>query len=127
MPVNVLIGIFAIIIALVLYSIGVWRCMRAKSMQPRSLSFLWAGFVFDVLATAMMVLQAGGLQNDLHTILALVAMFGMLAAALLGTWAYRQGQTKLSSLVARWVLAPWAVWAFVFVWGMISRGAARMH
>jgi hypothetical protein len=124
LPVNIIVGILSLLVALVLYSIGAWGAFRAKTVRVIHLGFLWAGFVFDVIATAMMAIQAGGLVPDLHTLLALV---GMLACALLGVWAHRAGKAQVGATLSRWVLAPWVVWVFVFVWGMASRGAARMH
>jgi uncharacterized repeat protein (TIGR03987 family) len=126
MPINIMIGILSVIVALVLYTIGVWGAFRAHTVNRKHLIYLWVGFVFDVLTTAMMALQVGGIQNDLHSILALIAMFGMLAGAAIGTWAYIAGRDAVSAAVARWLLAPWILWVFVFVWGMMTRGAARM-
>jgi uncharacterized repeat protein (TIGR03987 family) len=126
MSINIIIGILALLVALTLYSIGAWGAFRAKKMEKKHLIYLWVGFAFDVLATAMMALQVGGIQNDLHSILALIAMFGMLACAILGTWANSSNQEAIRAQVTRWALAPWALWLFVFLWGMATRGAARM-
>jgi uncharacterized repeat protein (TIGR03987 family) len=131
MPVNIVIGLVALLFALVMYSIGAWGAFRAKGITRRHTVFLWVGFAFDVLATAMMAIQAGGLDLSplsdlLHTVLALLAMFGMLAAAIVGTSAVANKDDSLRSAVARWVLAPWTLWIVVFVWGMVSRGSQRL-
>ena len=131
MPVNIMIGLLALLVALVCYSIGVWGAFRKKAVARKHLVLLWVGFAFDVLATAMMAMQIGGLDLRpggplLHTVLALVAMFGMAAAAGVGTYAIANRQEALSASVTRWVLAPWVIWVGVFVWGMIGRGAARI-
>jgi uncharacterized repeat protein (TIGR03987 family) len=126
MPINIAVGILSLFVALVLYSIGAWGAFRAKMVKARQLVLLWAGFGFDVIATTMMAIQAGGIQDDLHTLLAFVGMIGMLVCAILGTWGYRKSKDAVRAAVARWVLAPWAVWVFVFIWGMLSRGAGRV-
>lgn len=126
MPVNIVIGVLALLVALVAYSIGVWGAFRARGVRTRDLVWLWVGFAFDVVATAMMAIQIGGIGRDLHTVLAFVGMFGMLAAAVVGTWAYRTGRDPLRMAVPRWAIVPWVVWVGVFVWGMLERGAARM-
>jgi uncharacterized repeat protein (TIGR03987 family) len=131
MPVNIMVGLVSLLVALVSYSIGVWGAFRAKRVERKHLVWLWMGFLFDVLATAMMALQIGGLDLRpgtplLHTVLALLGMVGMLAAAALGTWALLGGKDEVRASVPRWALAPWAIWVFVFVWGMIDRGAARI-
>lgn len=132
MPVNILIGLVALLVALVCYSIGVWGAFRAKSFGRKQLAFVWVGFMFDILATVMMGMQVGGLDLRpgaplLHTVLALVALAGMLAAAVAGTWALRSDKDDVSLRASRLVLLPWALWVGVFVWGMIERGAARMR
>lgn len=131
MPLNIVIGLVALLGALILYSMGTWGAFRSKSINRRHVTYLLAGFAFDVLATAMMAIEAGGLDLSplpdlLHTIVAFVALFGMLAIAILGYRAVTTNSDDARSTLARWVLAPWVVWVFVFVWGMVSRGSQRM-
>jgi hypothetical protein len=131
MPVNIIMGLVALLVALVLYTIATWGAFRAKTMTPRHLIMLWIALAFDVLATVMMGLQVGGL--DLrpgmpmwHTIFALVVFFAMLVVTAIGTWAYRAGKQEVLASVSVAIVAPWALWVAVFVWGMVTRGAARM-
>ncbi|MDA3935441.1 MAG: hypothetical protein PF636_01060 [Actinomycetota bacterium] len=131
MPVNIVVGLVALIGALIMYSMGAWGAFRSKSVSRRQVTYLFIGFAFDVLATAMMAIEAGGLDLSplsdlLHTIVAFVALFGMLGAAVLGNRAIATGNSKTSASVAKWMPAPWAIWVFVFVWGMLSRGSQRL-
>jgi uncharacterized repeat protein (TIGR03987 family) len=126
MPVNIMIAVFSIIAALVLYTIGVLGAFRNRIMGVRNLRFIWIGFAFDTLATTIMAIQAKGMLNDFHTILGLVGMFGMLAVAILVTWAIYRLRDDILTVTARWALAPWVVWFISFIWGMVVRGAARM-
>jgi hypothetical protein len=130
MPVNIIVGLVALLVALVTYSIGTWGAFRAKAVSAKHLLMLWIGVAFDVLATVMMGLQSGGLDLSpkglWHTVFALAAFFGMLAVAAVGTWAQRAGRDDILARLSRWVLAPWALWVIVFLWGMATRGAARM-
>lgn len=131
MPVNIIVGLVALIGALVMYSMGAWGAFRAKAVSRRHVTYLSIGFAFDVLATVMMAIEVGGLDlspvSDLvHTIVAFVALFGMLAAVVLGNRAIATDNSKMRATVAKWVLAPWAIWVFVFVWGMLSRGSQRL-
>lgn len=130
MPLNIVVGLVALFVALVMYSIGAWSSFRSKSVTKRHATFLWIGFGFDVLATAMMAIAAGGLDLSplpdlLHTVIAFVALFGMMAAAIMATRAASSTDAARAAF-ARWVLVPWAFWIVVFVWGMLSRGSARM-
>jgi F0F1-type ATP synthase assembly protein I len=125
-PVNILIGVLALFVALALYSWGAWGAFRAGTFAKKHVTLVAAGLVFDVLATAMMAVQAGGLVNDLHTYLALIGFFGMMVVAIVGAWALAKARTSVLAPLSRWALLPYAVWLVVFVWGMIERGAARM-
>lgn len=125
MPVNIIIGLLALLVALVTYSIGVWSAFRRKTVNGRDVTLLWVGVAFDMLATAMMAVQIGGFARDLHTAVALLAWAGMTAAAALATWAWR-GADGARATVARWMVAPWVFWVAVFVYGMIDRGARRI-
>lgn len=124
---NVIIGLAALLVALVLYSLGAIGAFRAKAISKKQVMFLWIGFAFDVLATAMMAISAGGLDLEpmsdlLHTVVALVAMFGMLAAAIVGQQAVAKANDALRAKVAKLVMVPWALWLLVFLWGMAARG-----
>lgn len=130
MPVNIVIGLVALLVALVLYSMAAWGGFRAKGLTRRHVNLLWVGLVFDVIATAMMAIQAGGLDLEpladlAHTVLAFVVFFGMLALAIAGMRALASDDRARAG-VARWALVPWVAWVLVFVWGMLARGSERM-
>ncbi len=131
MPLNIIIGLFALLIALILYSMGAWGAFRKKAVTWRHVTYLWVGFAFDVLATGMMAIAAGGLDLSplpdlMHTIVAFVGMFGFLALALVATMALRAANEERLASLAKLALVPWVIWVFVFVWGMVSRGSQRM-
>ncbi len=131
MPINILVGLVALLVALIMYSIGSWGAYRAKTVTRRHATYLWIGFAFDVLATAMMAIAAGGLDLSpladlLHTVISFVALFGMMAAAIMATRASAAASDAARAAFAKWVLVPWAFWVVVFVWGMLSRGSARV-
>lgn len=131
MPVNIIVGLISLLGAIVLYTIGTWSAFRAKGFSRRTLTMLWIGVVFDVLATGAMGMQIGGLDVRpgaplLHTVLALLAMAGMIVGAAIGTWAGAGRRDALAATVSRWLLVPWVLWVGVFVWGMATRGAARL-
>ena len=132
MPINIMVGLVSLFFSLVCYSVGAWWAFRSKAFGIMPLTFVWVGFIFDVVATVMMGMQVGGLDLRpgmplFHTVLALVAMIGMFGAAVAGTGALRSRNDALSMRVSRLVLAPWALWVVVFVFGMVTNGAARMR
>jgi hypothetical protein len=139
LAINILAGMLFVLVALVLYSIGVWGAFRRKGARRRDLTFLWLGFAFDVLATLMMSIQqtsavlakaAGSfivtlslgsttlvLMNDVKTYLALLAMLGMLASTIVATRAFTHAREGLARTVSRVIVAPWALWVVVFFIG----------
>lgn len=121
-----LIGVVAMVVALVLYSIGVWGAFRAKKVSRRNVMFILGGLVFDVLGTVMMFITAGNrfLWEAPHTWGALLAFLGMLIVGIVGLWALNAGKDEALAKLSRWALAPWTLWAVVFVWGMLQRPTA---
>ena len=126
MPFNIIVGLLALLVALVLYTIAVWAAFVAKRVKVWHVVALWAGVAFDMLATGMMALQIGGFAADLHTLLAMLVWAGMVAVSAVATRALVKSDVALSAKVARWSTVPWLLWVAVLVWGMVERGAARM-
>ena len=131
MPVNIIIGLLSLLVAVVLYTIGTWSAFRAKAFSSRTLVILWVAAAFDVLATVMMGMQIGGLDLRpgaplVHTVVALVAMAGMIACAAVATWAVSAKRLDIAAAVSRVIVVPWLLWVAVFAWGMMTRGAVRM-
>jgi hypothetical protein len=124
-PVNIIVGNVALIIALVLYSVGVWGAFRAKAFSGKHHTMIWVGVCFDILATLMMSISAGGsLQwdtpaNKLHTAVALAAFLGMVGVA--SAVSPLKVSAKASKALTRWAVAPWALWIGVYVFGMATK------
>ena len=125
-----LIGVLGMLVAMVLYSIGVWSAYRAKGFVQKSVMFIFGGVIFDVIGTGCMFVTAGNKflfytpLNIVHTSAALVAFFGMLAVGIFGVWAVQSKKDELLAKLSRWALAPWTLWAIIFVWGMLQRPKA---
>lgn len=131
MPINIIVGLVALLVALVLYTVATFSALRRKGFAVRQVAMLWVGLVFDALATVMMGLSIGGLDLRpgaplLHTVLALLAMAGMFVGACVGTYAMVSGDDGVGRTMSRLLVAPWALWVAVFVWGMLTRGPVRM-
>jgi hypothetical protein len=123
MPVNVLVGLLSLLIALILYSVGTWTAFRRKGFGPVQVVTLWLGFTFDVIATVSMAWRIGGLDfstpaGTLHTILALLVMAGMAISAVVGTMAWSKKDAQLGAKMARLIPLPWALWLVMFLWGL---------
>jgi len=125
-----LVGVVGMIVALVLYSIGVWGAFRAKRFTQGRVMYVLGGVFFDVIGTGGMFVAAGNRlafdtpTNAAHTVAALVAFFAMLAVGVFGVWAVQAKKDEMLARLSRWALAPWALWLIVFVWGMLQRPRA---
>jgi hypothetical protein len=123
MPVNVIVGLLSLLIALILYSVGTWTAFRRKGFGPVQVATLWLGFTFDVIATVSMAWRIGGLDfstpaGTLHTTLALLVMAGMAISAAVGTMAWSKKDAQLGAKMARLIPVPWALWLVMFLWGL---------
>jgi len=125
-----MVGVLGMIVALVLYSIGVWGAYRSKKFSQRNVMFVLVGVVCDVIGTGGMFVAAGNkflfdtTFNIVHTSAAFLALFGMLAVGIVGLWAVQKNKDELLATLSRWALAPWTLWAIIFVWGMLQRPKA---
>ena len=126
MPLNVIVGLVSLFVALVLYSVGTWTAFRRKGFGVTQVVTLWLGFALDVTATISMAWRIGGLDfstpaGSLHTILALLVMAGMALSAAVGTYAWARQDAELGVKMARIIPAPWALWLVMFLWGMSAK------
>ena len=126
MPVNVIVGLASLLIALVLYTVGTWTAFRRKGFGVTQVVTLWLGFAFDVVATASMAWNLGHLDFDtpagaLHTTLAMIVMAGMAVSAAVGTYALVKHDDRLGATMARLIPAPWAFWLAMFLWGLSAK------
>jgi uncharacterized repeat protein (TIGR03987 family) len=120
-PVSVLLPYagLAMILALVLYSIGVWGAKLAGRLKAWQLAFFWCGFVCDAAGTTLMWRIAGKSEFNLH------ALTGELAIALMAlhaTWATAAlvlNRERVLHGFHRFSLTVWALWLVPFFSGAI--------
>jgi hypothetical protein len=150
MPATILAGLLFVVVALVLYSMGVWGAFQRKGASKRDLKMLWTGFAFDVFATLMMSIQVTSavqanlaanasyyiatlalgtttlvLINNLKTYIALLGMLGMLIGTILATRTFARHEDARAGRLSRVLLAPWALWVIAFVFGLIESAPKR--
>ncbi len=125
MPVTVIVGLLALVLALVFYSIGVWTAFRRKGFGPLQIWMLWLGVLFDIAATVSMGWRIGGLDfspaGRVHTILALIAFLGMLTVTIVGEVSYVKKNAALGAKWSRYAIIPWVYWVIIFLWGMATK------
>ena len=120
-PVSVLLpyAVVAMILALVLYSIGVWGAKMAGRLRGWQLAFFWCGFVCDTAGTALMWRIAGKAEFDLHALTGELAITLMALHATWATAALALKQERVLRGFHRFSLTVWALWLVPFISGAV--------
>jgi uncharacterized repeat protein (TIGR03987 family) len=120
-PVSVLLpyAVVAMILALVLYSIGVWGAKLAGRLKAWMLAFFWCGFVCDTAGTTLMWRIAGRPEFDLHALTGELAITLMALHATWATAALLLNRERVLRGFHRFSLTVWALWLVPFFSGAI--------
>jgi len=113
-----IIAITCMILALSLYTIGVWSERFAGRLKLWHLLFFWAGFVFDTTGTTLMGIMAGSMKFDFHGITGALAIALMLGHAIWASIALLAKQEKVLLNFHKFSLAVWVMWLIPFVSGL---------
>jgi uncharacterized repeat protein (TIGR03987 family) len=118
MPSILVISIICMILALTLYTIGVWSERFAGRLKPWHLLFFWAGLIFDTTGTTLMGIMAGSMKFDFHGITGALAIILMLGHAIWATIAIVMKQEKVLVNFHKFSLVVWVLWLIPFVSGL---------
>jgi hypothetical protein len=120
-------GVSIVVLALACYTIGTAAHQREHKVTSRVIRFLTAGLVFDIVATACMIMGTKSEGVTLHAVLGFSALGGMLAETLLA-WRHRlaHGERPVSERMAMYSRMAYAYWVIAFIsGGMLVAAAAR--
>jgi len=120
-------GVSIVVIALACYTAGTAIHQRLRRVTSRVLAFMTAGLLFDIVATACMVLGTtkGGITP--HSVLGFSALGAMLVETVL-LWRHRMAhhEAPVSDRMALFARVTYAYWVIAFVsGGMMVAMAAR--
>lgn len=118
MPTILITSIICMILALTLYSVGVWSERFAGRLKLWHLLCFWAGFVFDTTGTTLMGIMAGSMKADFHGITGGLAIVLMLGHAIWASIALLTKQEKVLVNFHKFSLAVWFIWLIPFISGM---------
>ena len=124
MPQILNIAIVSMILALSLYTIGVWSERFAGRLKPWHLVCFWAGFVFDTAGTTLMGIMAGGMKVDFHGLTGALAIALMLGHAIWASVVLFLRQEKVLVNFHKFSLVVWILWLIPFVSGLAG---AMLH
>jgi uncharacterized repeat protein (TIGR03987 family) len=111
-------AIICMILALSLYSVGVWSERFAGWLKLKHLLFFWAGFIFDTTGTTLMGIMAGAMKPDFHGLTGALAIALMLGHALWASVALLAKQQKVLLNFHKFSLVVWILWLIPFVSGL---------
>jgi uncharacterized repeat protein (TIGR03987 family) len=116
----ILISVISITMALLLYTIAVWRIWRLKLLTTASIVLLWVGLGADALATKMMGLSIEGeIVWDFHTISGYTGLGLMAVLAAAGTWAKWSGREAMLTSFHRFAIPIWIIWVASYATGVV--------
>jgi uncharacterized repeat protein (TIGR03987 family) len=125
MPQILSIAIISMILALTLYTIGVWSERFAGRLKLWHLLFFWAGFIFDTTGTTLMGIMAGSvIKFDFHGVTGALAIVLMLGHAIWASVVLLLKQEKVIVNFHKFSLIVWILWLIPFISGL---AAAMIH
>jgi uncharacterized repeat protein (TIGR03987 family) len=114
------IAISFIIIALVLYTVGVWAERIQRRLKWWHMVFFWAGFTADTIGTTAMSIISGSLfALTFHGITGNIAIFLMLFHAVWATVVLKRKNEKMILHFHRFSIVVWLIWLIPMISGMV--------
>ena len=114
------IAIPSMILALALYTVGVWSEKFSGKLKPWHTALFWAGLVFDTTGTTIMGILAGKMEFNLHGITGALAIVLMLGHAIWALTVLILKNEKIIRNFHKFSLTVWGLWLIPFVSGMIG-------
>ena len=117
----IIVGVVIVILALLFYSLGIFTEQRQKRISKRVLIFLSLGLLFDISATACMII---GSTNSAFTFHGLIGYSGLLAMSIETGLAFRfyskYGEKKEVGKRLHWYSRiSYLLWVIVFITGSL--------
>ncbi len=105
-------------LALIAYSIGIITEQRTHRVSPRVISFLTVGVVFDVVATACMIIGSSNSPFSLHGLLGYSSLTAMLTDTALA-WRHRlaHGEAEVTSGFHLYSRLAYIWWVAAYITG----------
>ncbi len=118
MPPLVLVSIISMLLALILYSVGIWTVFLRKRIVAENLYEFVSGLFLDTTGTICMVFLAGELSENLHSLTGFMAL-GLMAINVI--WAgvvLYQKRDSWFKVYRKFSLIIWIIWLIPFFSGM---------
>jgi len=117
MPIDLLLSVILITLALVFYSIGVWSERIQGRLKGWHLAFFWAGFVCDTSGTGIMIEMSGAEVISIHGVTGLVAIVLMFIHAVWATVVLVRKDEQAIVNFHKFSLVVWVIWLVPYLNG----------
>jgi uncharacterized repeat protein (TIGR03987 family) len=119
MPALLPFSIAAMVLALVLYSVGVWGEKIVGRLMTWQLYFFWSGFIFDGTGTYLMAKIANSPTFSPHGLTGTIALVLMAIHATWATLALMMKQERVVLNFHRFSVSVWFLWLIPFASGAL--------
>ncbi len=111
-------AVLTVTLALALYTVGTVKQQRSRRSTPAVRGWLTTGVVFDVTATALMIVASKSLTPTLHGVLGYSALAFMLTDTIL-MWrhARTRGEAPVSGGLHVWSRVAYGYWVVAYFTG----------
>ena len=117
---TLIIAISFILLALVLYTVGVWAERIQRKLKWWHTVFFWTGFTADTIGTTAMSILSGSLfAVTFHGITGNIAIGLMLFHAIWATVVLTQKNEKMILNFHRFSIMVWAIWLIPMITGAV--------
>jgi uncharacterized repeat protein (TIGR03987 family) len=121
---TLLIAIIFMLLAMLLYTIGVWSERFQRRLKWWHTLFFWSGFIADTTGTTAMSMLSGSLfAATFHGITGNIAIFLMGFHAIWATVVLIRKNEKMILNFHRFSILVWAIWLIPMITGAIFGGA----
>lgn len=115
----VIIAIFAVIAALIFYSIATWKELLTSGLKKINIVLYWIGLIFDISGTLIMSFISQGFSMNFHSFAGLSALLLMLIKTIYSTKQLVTNNTEKTVAYKSVTVIIWIVWVAVFINGII--------
>ncbi|HPG33026.1 MAG TPA: hypothetical protein PLM34_04180 [Lentimicrobium sp.] len=114
-------GVIIVNLALVFYSVAIITEQRRKIVTPFVLTFLTAGVILDITATACMIIGSANSFITFHGVIGYLALAAMLIDAIL-LWKLKlsaKGPVQVTSKLHRYSRYAYIWWVIAYITGAV--------
>lgn len=114
-----IIAIISMLLAVTLYTIGVFSEKKAGHLNKKHMSVFWLGLSFDTIGTTAMGRISNGFTLDIHGITGLLALILMMVHVIWATFVLYKGSESQKEGFSKYSLFVWMFWLIPFGIGLV--------